>query len=153
LGMVVPFGFGFLSAAMFPKFLGADPGTDGLVFSLFIGTALSISALPVVARVLMDLGLLKTEMGTVVMSSAMCDDLVGWILFGVVLGMMNPQANAGHGVRHTIILVLSFAVLMLTVGRWLIHKILPFIQAHTTWPGGVLGFVFSLTLASAAFAE
>jgi mannitol/fructose-specific phosphotransferase system IIA component (Ntr-type) len=42
---------------------------------------------------------------------------------------------------------------MLTVGRWVIHKLLPFIQAHTTWPGGVLGFIFSLTLASAAFAE
>jgi mannitol/fructose-specific phosphotransferase system IIA component (Ntr-type) len=42
---------------------------------------------------------------------------------------------------------------MLTVGRWLIHRLLPFIQAHTTWPGGVLGFIFSLTLASAAFAE
>lgn len=92
-------------------------------------------------------------MGTVVMSSAMFDDLVGWILFGLVLGMMNPGSNSGHGIRHTIILVLSFAALMLTVGRWLIHRILPFIQAHTTWPGGVLGFIFSLTLASAAFAE
>jgi Kef-type K+ transport system membrane component KefB len=152
-GMVIPFIFGFLSAGAFPSFLGADEGTDRLVFALFIGTALSISALPVVARILMDLGLLRTDMGTVVMSSAMFDDLVGWILFGLVLGMMNPKANAGHGIQHTVILVLSFAALMLTVGRWLIHKILPFIQAHTTWPGGVLGFIFSLTLASAAFAE
>jgi Kef-type K+ transport system membrane component KefB/mannitol/fructose-specific phosphotransferase system IIA component (Ntr-type) len=152
-GMVIPFAFGFLSAAAFPQFLGADEGANRLVFALFIGTALSISALPVVARILMDLNLLRTDMGTVVMSSAMFDDLAGWILFGLVLGMMNPQANAGHGIRHTIILVLSFAVLMLTVGRWLIHKILPFIQAHTTWPGGVLGFIFSITLASAAFAE
>lgn len=122
-------------------------------FALFLGTALSISALPVVARVLMDLGLLRTEMGTVIMSSAMCDDLVGWILFGLVLGMLNPHPEAAHGIRHTIILVLGFAVLMLTVGRWLIHKLLPFIQSHTTWPGGVLGFIFSRTLASAAFAE
>jgi Kef-type K+ transport system membrane component KefB/mannitol/fructose-specific phosphotransferase system IIA component (Ntr-type) len=152
-GMVIPFAFGFLSAYAFPAFLGADEGANRLVFALFIGTALSISALPVVARILMDLGLLRTDMGTVVMSSAMFDDLAGWILFGLVLGMMNPQADAGHGVRHTIILVLSFAVLMLTVGRWLIHKLLPFIQAHTTWPGGVLGFIFSMTLASAAFAE
>jgi Kef-type K+ transport system membrane component KefB/mannitol/fructose-specific phosphotransferase system IIA component (Ntr-type) len=152
-GMVIPFAFGFAAAEALPRFLGADDGTDRLVFALFIGTALSISALPVVARILMDLGLLQTEMGTIVMSSAMFDDLVGWILFGLVLGMMNPHANAGHGIRHTIVLVLSFAVLMLTVGRWLIHKILPFIQAHTTWPGGVLGFIFSLTLASAAFAE
>jgi K+:H+ antiporter len=152
-GMVIPFACGFFSAAAFPRLLGADGATDPLVFALFIGTALSISALPVVARILMDLGLLRTEMGTVVMSSAMFDDLAGWILFGLVLGMMNPQADAGHGIRHTIILVLSFAVLMLTVGRWLIHKLLPFIQAHTTWPGGVLGFIFSITLASAAFAE
>lgn len=152
-GMVIPFGFGFFSAGLFPRFMGADEGTDRLLFALFIGTALSISALPVVARILMDLGLLRTDMGTVVMSSAMFDDLVGWILFGLVLGMMNPKADAGHGIRHTVILVLSFAVLMLTVGRWLIHKILPFIQAHTTWPGGVLGFIFSMTLASAAFAE
>jgi Kef-type K+ transport system membrane component KefB/mannitol/fructose-specific phosphotransferase system IIA component (Ntr-type) len=152
-GMVIPFALGFLSAAAFPQFLGADQGANRLVFALFIGTALSISALPVVARILMDLNLLRTDMGTVVMSSAMFDDLAGWILFGLVLGMMNPQANAGHGIRHTIILVLSFAVLMLTVGRWLIHKILPFIQAHSTWPGGVLGFIFSITLASAAFAE
>jgi Kef-type K+ transport system membrane component KefB/mannitol/fructose-specific phosphotransferase system IIA component (Ntr-type) len=153
LGMVIPFAFGLLSAGAFPTLLGADEGTDRLVFALFIGTALSISALPVVARILMDLGLLRTEMGTVIMSSAMFDDLVGWILFGLVLGMMHPNANAGHGIRHTIILVLSFAALMLTIGRWLIHKILPFIQAHSTWPGGVLGFIFSLTLASAAFAE
>jgi Kef-type K+ transport system membrane component KefB/mannitol/fructose-specific phosphotransferase system IIA component (Ntr-type) len=152
-GMIIPFAFGFVSGRVFPHFLGASDGTDPTVFALFIGTALSISALPVVARILMDLGLLKTEMGTIVMSSAMFDDLAGWILFGLVLGMMNPQTGAGHGIRHTIILVLSFAVLMLTVGRWLIHKILPFIQAHTTWPGGVLGFIFSLTLASAAFAE
>jgi Kef-type K+ transport system membrane component KefB/mannitol/fructose-specific phosphotransferase system IIA component (Ntr-type) len=152
-GMVVPFAFGFLAAELFPRFLGADDGTNQLVFALFLGTALSISALPVVARILMDLGLLRSEMGTIVMSSAMFDDLVGWILFGVVLGMMNPKADAAHGIRHTIVLVLTFAVLMLTVGRWLIHKLLPFIQAHTTWPGGVLGFIFSVTLASAAFAE
>jgi len=152
-GMVIPFAVGFLSARMFPRFLSAGEGTDPIVFALFIGTALSISALPVVARVLMDLGLLRSEMGTIVMSSAMFDDLVGWILFGLVLGMMTPQGDAGHGIRHTIILVLSFAALMLTVGRWLIHRILPFIQAHTTWPGGVLGFIFSLTLAAAAFAE
>jgi Kef-type K+ transport system membrane component KefB/mannitol/fructose-specific phosphotransferase system IIA component (Ntr-type) len=152
-GMVIPFAFGFFSASMFPRFLGATDATDHTVFALFIGTALSISALPVVARILMDLGLLRSEMGTIVMSSAMFDDLVGWILFGLVLGMMKTQGEAGQGIGHTIVLVLSFAVLMLTFGRWLIHKILPFIQAHTTWPGGVLGFIFSLTLASAAFAE
>jgi Kef-type K+ transport system membrane component KefB/mannitol/fructose-specific phosphotransferase system IIA component (Ntr-type) len=116
-GVIIPFSFGFLAAGAFPRFLGAEVNANRLIFALFVGTALSISALPVIAKILMDLNLLRTEMGTVVMSSAMFDDLVGWILFSMIL------------------------------------KILPFIQAHTSWPGGVLGFIFTLTLGGAAFAE
>jgi hypothetical protein len=84
---------GFLAADFFPRFMGADPGANHLIFALFVGTALSISALPVIARTLMDIGLLQTELGAVVMSSAMFDDLVGWILFGVVLGMVSVKIS------------------------------------------------------------
>ena len=80
-GVIVPFALGFGAASLFPNFLGAEEGADQIIFALFVGTALSISALPVIAKILMDLNLLRTEMGTVVMSSAMFDDLVGWILF------------------------------------------------------------------------
>src|ERR1700734_313723 len=153
-GVIIPFAFGFAAAGAFPKFLGAEAGASRLIFALFVGTALSISALPVIAKILMDLNLLRTEMGTVVMSSAMFDDLVGWILFSMVLGMMNAgPEHSVEGVKRTILLVFIFAGLALTVVRWLIDKILPVIQAHTSWPGGVLGFIFTLTLAGAAFAE
>ncbi len=101
----------------------------------------------------MDLNLIRTEMGTVVMSSAMFDDLVGWILFSMILGMMNAGSHTFDGVKRTVFLVGAFTVLALTVVRWLIDKIIPFIQAHTSWPGGVLGFIFTLTLGGAAFAE
>ena len=69
--------------------------------------------------------------------------------------MLHPPVGGGVGaaVKHTIILVLLFVGIMLTLGRWLFDKILPFLQAHTTWPGGVLGFIFTLTLAGAAFTE
>lgn len=151
-GVIVPFAFGAAAAGLFPRFLGAGEGADRLIFALFVGTALSISALPVIAKILMDLNLLRSEMGTVVMSSAMFDDLVGWILFSMILGMMNGGSSMA-GVKRTVVLVIAFVVLALTVVRWLIDKILPHIQAHTSWPGGVLGFIFTLTLASAAFAE
>jgi Kef-type K+ transport system membrane component KefB/mannitol/fructose-specific phosphotransferase system IIA component (Ntr-type) len=151
-GVIVPFALGVAAAGLFPRFLGAGEGADRLIFALFVGTALSISALPVIAKILMDLNLLRSEMGTVVMSSAMFDDLVGWILFSMILGMMNGGSSMA-GVKRTIELVIVFVVLALTVVRWLIDKILPHIQAHTSWPGGVLGFIFTLTLASAAFAE
>src|SRR6202522_4098285 len=152
-GVIVPFAFGFGAAGAFPRFLGAEAGASRLIFALFVGTALSISALPVIAKILMDLNLMRTEMGTVVMSSAMFDDLVGWILFSMILGMMNAGSHSFGGVKRTILLVAAFTLLALTVVRWLIDKILPFIQAHTSWPGGVLGFIFTLTLAGAAFAE
>jgi Kef-type K+ transport system membrane component KefB/mannitol/fructose-specific phosphotransferase system IIA component (Ntr-type) len=152
-GVVIPFSLGFLAAGAFPRFLGAGVGASRLIFALFVGTALSISALPVIAKILMDLNLLRTEMGTVVMSSAMFDDLVGWILFSMILGMMNAGPHSFDGVKRTVLLVAGFTLLALTVVRWLIDKILPFIQAHTSWPGGVLGFIFTLTLAGAAFAE
>ena len=152
-GVIVPFAVGLGAAGLFPRFFGAQPQADRLVFALFIGTALSISALPVIAKVLIDLNLLRSEMGNVVMSSAMFDDLVGWILFSMILGMMNAGEHTLGGVRRTIVLVLAFAAILLTVGRWVIDKLLPRIQAHTSWPGGVLGFIFTLTLFAAAFAE
>src|ERR1700733_762604 len=154
-GVAFPFIVGFAAAGTFPTYMGAEVGADTLIFALFVGTALSISALPVIARILMDLNLLRTEMGTVIISSAMFDDLVGWILFSFVLGMLHPSAgqSVADATKHTIILVLLFVGLMLTVGRWLIDKLLPILQAHTSWPGGVLGFIFTLTLAGAAFTE
>src|SRR5580693_1043300 len=154
-GVAFPFAAGFLAAEAFPEYMGAVSGADTLIFSLFVGTALSISALPVIAKILMDLNLLRTEMGTVIISSAMFDDLVGWILFSFVLGMMHPTGggSVSDGVKHTVVLVVLFVGLTLTLGRWLIDKILPVLQAHTTWPGGVLGFIFTLTMAGAAFTE
>jgi Kef-type K+ transport system membrane component KefB/mannitol/fructose-specific phosphotransferase system IIA component (Ntr-type) len=154
-GVAIPCGTGFLAASLFPRYLGAQEGANPLIFALFVGTALAISALPVIAKILMDLNLLRTEVGTVIISSAMFDDLVGWILFSLVLGMLHPPpgGSVGDAVKHTIILVLLFVGLTLSLGRWLFDKILPFLQAHTTWPGGVLGFIFTLTLAGAAFTE
>jgi K+:H+ antiporter len=154
-GVAFPCGAGFLAASMFPHYMGASEGADPTIFALFVGTALAISALPVIAKILMDLNLLRTEVGTVIISSAMFDDLVGWILFSLVLGMLHPPAGGSvtDAVKHTIVLVVLFVGITLTLGRWLFDKILPFLQAHTTWPGGVLGFVFTLTLAGAAFTE
>jgi K+:H+ antiporter len=150
-GLVFPFAIGFVAADLFPHFLGAEVGVNRLVFALFLGTALSISALPVIAKILMDFDLLQTDLGAVVITSAMFDDLVGWILFGLVLSMIG--SGRGLGVARTIILVLLFVVVTLTVGRWLIAKVIPFLEAHASGRGAVLSFVFALTLAAAGFAE
>ncbi|MDE3166147.1 MAG: cation:proton antiporter, partial [Acidobacteriota bacterium] len=55
---------------------------------VFLSALNSISALPVIAKTLLDLGLFKTDVGLLVMAAAMIDDLVGWLAFSVLLGPM-----------------------------------------------------------------
>src|SRR5690606_1990995 len=161
LGTAVPFAVGFAAAHAFPRFWGIEPGADVLTFALFFGTALSISALPVIAKIMMDLNLFKTDVGMLVMGAAMFSDLVGWIVFSIVLGLMNATAgpgvevngHGGLGLGATIGLTLGIVAFTLTFGRYLVHRALPWIQSRLSWPGGVLSFTLVLTFAGAALTE
>lgn len=158
-GGAFPFAVGLACGELFPTLLGAESFSNRHLFGLFLATALSISALPVIAKTLMDLRLLDSEFGALVISSAMFDDLIGWILFGIVMGMVNKAAGASvgsfasSGTLRTVLMVLIFVAFTLTLGRWLIAKALLAIQVHSSGQGAALGFVFSLALASGAFAE
>jgi Kef-type K+ transport system membrane component KefB len=162
LGTAVPFAVGFGAAYAFPGFWGIEPGADLLTFALFFGTALSISALPVIAKIMMDMNIFKTDVGMLIMGAAMFSDLVGWIIFSIILGMMNTNApdgaelggdHGGLGIGVTIGLTLLLVVFTLTLGRWLVHRTLPWIQSRLSWPGGVLSFTLVLTLVGAAATE
>lgn len=149
-GMIVPFTLGLGAALLIPEALGREPGTSSTVFSLFFATALAISALPVIARTLMDLNLFRSDVGMVVIAAAVFNDLVGWIVFALILGLVGGE---GHSIWMTVGWVLGYAALMLTLGRYLLHKSLPFIQAHLSWPSGVLSFALILALFGAAITE
>ncbi|HAI13413.1 MAG TPA: cation/H(+) antiporter [Phycisphaerales bacterium] len=153
--IVIPFVIGFGAAQSMPQLLGMEAGADPLIFSLFLGIALSICALPVIAKILMDLNLFRSDIGMTIIAVAIFQDLVGWLIFAIILGMMQASNGDGHGmsIGMTIALTLGFASFMLTVGRSVIHRILPWLQAHTSWPGGVLGFALGLGMFGAAFTE
>ncbi|NUM52311.1 MAG: cation:proton antiporter [Candidatus Hydrogenedentes bacterium] len=152
-GTTLPFAFGFVAAWLAPNLLGFDGDSSPYIFALFFATALSISALPVIAKTLMDLGLYYTDLGMIVISAAIVSDVAGWMLFAVILGMMDIESAHAGGIAFTIALVIGFAATMLTVVRWAIHRALPWVQAHTSFPGGVLGLALALALCSAAFTE
>jgi len=134
--------------------MGREGEVPSLVYALFLATAMSISALPVIAKTLMDLGIYRSDLGMVVIASAVCDDLAGWLTFALILGMFGAVTDH-HGlpIGWTVAATLSFTAFILTLGRWLIHRSLPWIQAHTSWPGGVLGFALTLGLFGAAFTQ
>lgn len=151
-GLVIPFFFGFGLPYLFPDFFGyADEG-GRLAFALFMGTAMAISALPVIARILMDLGIFKTPMGMLIMSSAMISDLIGWLIFSVVLGMIG-QGHQNMSLMNTVMLTLGFTALMLTFGRGLLNRALPWVNKRMAWPGGVLSLSLALCFLGAAFTE
>lgn len=150
--LIIPFAIGFGAAYYAGDFFGLDNRSHVLVFSLFLGTALSISALPVIARILMDLKLLKTRIGMIVISSAMLNDLVGWLIFSLVLSLMN-EGTAQHSLTYTIVFTLGYALILLTIGKYLIDKALPWMQKNFSWPGGILSVGLSLCFLGAALTE
>jgi Kef-type K+ transport system membrane component KefB len=74
-------------------------------------------------------------------------------LFAIILGMIGSHAGHGWDIGATIGLTLGFTAVGLTLGRWLIHRVLPWIKAHTSWPGGILGLALSLAFFGAACTE
>ncbi len=151
--MALPFSIGLAAAWLTPDAFGWRQESDPLVFALFFATALAISALPVIAKTLMDLGLYRSELGMVIVSSAIFNDLVGWIIFSLILGLMGDASGHARSVWLTISLTVLFAAAMLTLGRRLVHAGLPVLQANTRWPGGELSFAVILALLGAAFTE
>lgn len=148
--IALPFAFGFSLAFFAPGFFG---GGGGLVLALFIGVALSITALPIIARILLDMRLLHTDFGMLVLASAMLNDLFGWIVFSVIVQLASTGAFNAVSVARTAALSVLAAVAILTAVRTLINQALPWIERHTEWPGGVIAFVVSIALVCSAATE
>jgi Kef-type K+ transport system membrane component KefB len=86
-GAVVPFLIGYGIGTYYPEMVGYDGTGSKYLFAMFLGIALSVSALPVIARTLMDMGLYHTRIGIVTMSAVTLDDLLGWTCFSLMLSL------------------------------------------------------------------
>lgn len=152
-GLVFPFFVGFISAYFFPQWFGILNMEMHFIFALFVGTALSITALPVVAKTLMDLNIFKTEIGFLVIASAMFDDLLGWIIFSIILGLIGQQSSNNIGLGYVLVSIFTFIIVVIIFGRKLINFIIPYLHRFTSFPGGILSFIFILGFLGAAFTE
>lgn len=89
--LIVPVMLSFLPLYLLPDSYLVNPD-QRFIFALFIATVMTISALPVAIRGLQDLGILKSDMGFLIVSALTLNDLVGWVVFTIILGIM------AHGV-------------------------------------------------------
>ncbi|HWP04161.1 MAG TPA: cation:proton antiporter [Polyangiaceae bacterium] len=113
--ILVPLVLGSLSAlVVFPR-LGT-PGVPFGTFALFLGVSLAVTAFPVLARILTDLGLTRTELGVIALACAATGDLTAWCLLAVVASI--ARANPSEAIR-TLALTAAYVTLML----WLVRPI------------------------------
>ncbi|KAH9949815.1 Sodium/hydrogen exchanger family-domain-containing protein [Amylocystis lapponica] len=117
-GMALPFGLGAgLSVPLYHTFI--DPSVKFTNFMLFTGVAYSITAFPVLCRILTELKLLDTTVGVVVLSAGVGNDVVGWVLLALSVALV----NAGSGILALYILLacVAWALFLLFVVRHMIH--------------------------------
>ncbi len=112
--IVVPFFLGvFISLALYSRFAG--PGVSFLSFALFMGIAMSITAFPVLARILEERGLSKTPLGSTAITCAAVDDVTAWSMLAIIVALVHAHDITGS--LLSLGLVLVFVAMMLGVIR------------------------------------
>lgn len=128
LGMAVPFGFGWaISWGLFNEYHEDDPSIVPIsfgVYGLFIGTALSITAFPVLCRILTELKLLSTHVGVTVLAAGVGNDVVGWIMLALCVALVN--SGSGLAALWALLCTIGWALFLALAVRpamfWIIRR-------------------------------
>lgn len=150
-GMLVPMVLGGATGWLVPAALGWEGRQERWLFALFIGTALCISALPVIAKTLLDLGVYRSDLGMTVMAAAVLNDVLGWVLFAFILGNLSHDA-ASPGLLGGLV-VMTVAIVLWALGRPVVHHVLSFVHRRTKNPAAALAVMMPLMFGGAAVTE
>lgn len=125
LGVAVPLAAGMVCGLATFRLVG--PAVPFAGYAMFVGAAISITALPVLARILLDRGLAGSVVGRVSMGAAAIGDLIGWLLVALATALTHGTSPL-HAVR-ALALALALAVVMLIVVRpllmWVSRRLAP----------------------------
>jgi Kef-type K+ transport system membrane component KefB/nucleotide-binding universal stress UspA family protein len=151
LGMAIPFAAGFLLGFFTPDRFIADPSRR-ILFASFLATAMSISAMPVIAKILMDLKLTKRNIGVVILSAGVVDDTTGWLILSLIAGIAGAKSNVvahfGATLLWTALFLLGCRVLVYPLARVLFRLINDRGRGGTTDLAAMVVIAFLLAAAS-----
>ena len=114
--LVTPLVLGFFVGYWMPDALMADP-EKRTIFALFIAAALGISSLPVMAKILAEMQLLRRDFAQLTLAAGMVNDVVGWVILGAVAGLAQAGEFELGALATTIGGVALFFVLAFTIGQ------------------------------------
>jgi Kef-type K+ transport system membrane component KefB len=117
-----------LASNLYPSLAG--PGVKFLAFALFLGAAMSITAFPVLARILSERKMLHSRAGTVAIACAAVDDVTGWCILACITVLISPSNPVPIGL--TIVGSLAFAALMILVVRPYLSRLDGLFEGGTT---------------------
>ena len=126
-GIVVPFLCGVALGEALPDAMLPDP-SNRLITSLFLGTALSIASVKIVATVIHEMNFMRRRVGQVILASAIIDDTVGWMITAVIFSLALQGHIDAFSVAKSVIGTLVFMGLSLTVGRRLVFFIIRWVN-------------------------
>lgn len=146
--IIIPFALGMiLSYFIYTTY--APEGINFLSFSLFMGIAMSITAFPVLARIVQERGIQKTKLGTVVLTSAAADDITAWCILAVVIAIV--KAGSFVSALYVIGLSVLYVLVMLKLVRPFLRHIGNLNANNKTLSKPVVG-IFLLVLIMSAYA-
>ncbi|MGE0681436.1 MAG: cation:proton antiporter [Candidatus Binatia bacterium] len=152
LGVTLPFIAGYVLGAFIPDHLLVQPD-QRFVFQMFMGTAMAISAVPVVAKILLDLNLLKRNIGAIILCAAIIDDVAGWLILSMLIGMMTQGALNWTTAVVSVASTLLFISVALTLGVRLVRRLMRWLDDRSHLEEAHISAVLVMTLLCAAVTE
>jgi Kef-type K+ transport system membrane component KefB len=129
----------------------ATPGADFTGFALFMGIAMSITAFPVLARILRERGLDRSRLGILALTCAAADDVAAWCLLAAITAIIKAGGMAGVGL--TLVFCVAYVAGMLLLIKPLIRRMIRDVDADSGMPRHLIPALLGGMLASAWIAQ
>lgn len=148
--IIVPFALGIgLAYFIYESF--APGGVQFLSFGLFMGIAMSITAFPVLARIVQERGITKTRLGAIVITCAAADDITAWCILAAVIAIV--KAGSFTSSLYIMALALVYVIVMIKVVRPFLLRIGNIYTSKQTLTKPIVTIFFLILIGSAYLAE
>lgn len=139
-----------LAVYLYPRL--SDGSVTFTSFALFMGAAMSVTAFPVLARILTERNMLQSRLGTVAIACAAVDDVTGWCILAYIIIIIRAHGS-GTPLWITLVGVVAFAFLMIYGVKPLVGRLLTVFQHQGHLNEGLMAQILLLTLVSALFTD
>ena len=147
-GILVPFACGFALGEFLPDALLPNPN-QRLVAALFMGTALSISSVKIVAVVVREMNFMRRNVGQIIVATAVIDDTIGWIIIAVIFSLASQGTLDIASVAKAVLGTLAFLAISFTIGRRLVFQLIRWANDNLVSAAAVITVILLLMCAMA----